>query len=348
MVGVSFVIPVRNGARWLDRVLTAIRSQTWTGPIEIIAIDDASTDDSAEILRRHEHDHRLTVLRGDGSGAAAAINRGILHAHHPLVAQVDQDVVICQTWVNTLVADLEDPAVAAAQGRYAPSVANRDPWSRVMALDLALRYDSLDSVTDHVCTGNTLYRRSALLAVGLFDESLGYGYDNDISYRLLDAGYTLVFNRRALSEHYWREGSTAYASQQYGFGYGRLELVRKHPGRVRGDAVSGLSMMLQAPLTASALGMAVMAAIASGVGSASTLPHALAIALAAMLAVDRLLAGARVAWRFRDVAGFWFLPVHFVRNLAWVTAMVAWSARLLTGSTRRPVHSMRPRPGASV
>ncbi len=87
---------------------------------------------------------------------------------------------------------------------------------------------------DHVCTGNTVYRAEALARVGLLDESLGYGYDNDLSYRLGAAGYALAFCRDARSRHRWREGLAGYLTQQYGFGYGRLDVVAAHPDRVGG------------------------------------------------------------------------------------------------------------------
>jgi hypothetical protein len=101
--------------------------------------------------------------------------------------------------------------------------------------------------------GNTAYRVSALAAIGFFDESLGYGYDNDVSYRLRAAGYRLVMCPDARSIHQWRDGWRAYFRQQYGFGYGRLDLVAKHRRRVAGDDVSPLSMMLHAPLFGTAL-----------------------------------------------------------------------------------------------
>jgi len=390
MMGVSFVIPVRNGGRWLDSVLTSIRAQTWPGPFEIIAIDDGSTDDSAAILSRHQSLGDMRVLRGDGAGAAAAINRGVRAAVHPLIAQVDQDVVLSPTWVARLVEAFGDPQVAAAQGRYVPNSdayhegsvplrkqgqtphasvplrdqgqtthgsvllreqrqtpqwgqAPQDIWSRVMALDLALRYRRLPPTTNHVCTGNSVYRRSALLEVGLFDEGLGYGYDNDVSYRLVGAGYRLAFCHDAGSVHHWREGVVDYARQQYGFGYGRLNLLARHPQRVAGDNVSGLSMMLQGPATALAVAAGAIAVAAVAADAPWVVPASVALSLVAVLIAERFAAGLWAAVLFRDPAGLGFVPVHAVRNLAWVAAMTAWTARTLFGVRSRPVHSMRPR-----
>ena len=80
-----------------------------------------------------------------------------------------------------------------------------------------------------------MYRADALRELGLFDERLGYGYDNDMSYRLQDAGFVSCSVREATSITTGGTRSRAISSQQYGFGYGRLELVAKHPRRFAGD-----------------------------------------------------------------------------------------------------------------
>ena len=126
--------------------------------------------------------------------------------------------------------------------------------ARVAGMDLEQRYAAIgEGPTNHVCTGNSAYRAEALHKAGLFDESFGYGYDNDMSYRLMRAGYALRFCPGAKSVHHWRETLRGYLAQQYGQGYGRLDIVWKHPGWVAGDAVSPSMMMAHAPLMAAAL-----------------------------------------------------------------------------------------------
>jgi hypothetical protein len=338
----SVVLPVRNGARWLEDVLAAIRAARHDGPLEIVAVDDGSTDGSRDILARHAAAGRLTLLDGPRRGAAAALNLGIRAAAHPFIAQIDQDVVIGPDWIERLLEPLAGPGVAAAQGHYLPAP-DAGPWARVMGLDLRQRYDALGPWTNHVCTGNSIYRTSALLDVGLFDESLGYGYDNDLSYRLTAAGYRLAFRPDATSTHYWREGLVGYAKQQYGFGYGRLDLVARHRGRVGGDDVSRLPMMLHAPLMAAALALALAAAGTWAIGRSPALPLAGAAAIVAALALERFVAGARAAAAFNDPAGWWFAPAHLVRDAAWASAIAAWSLGRLGGARPRPSDSMRPR-----
>jgi cellulose synthase/poly-beta-1,6-N-acetylglucosamine synthase-like glycosyltransferase len=338
-------VPVHNGATWLTRVLDAILAQADGRPMEVIVIDDGSRDRSREILERYAATGSVVVLEGAGRGPAAAINLGIRHASYPIVFQVDQDVVLHPGWMAMLSSELEDGRVAAAQGYYqAPD--NGSLWSRVMGLDLEQRYARIEKRdVDHVCTGNTAYRADALRAVGLFDEALGYGYDNDISYRLTRAGYRLVICRQATSTHEWRDDFRGYVRQQYGFGYGRIDLVFKHRGRLSGDDVSPVHMMLHAPLMAVGIvaGGAALALALAPLGHPSTLATWLSAGIILALAVERCVAGARAAARFRDPAGLLFAPVHLVRDVAWTAAIASWIVRRVSGRISRPGHSMHPR-----
>jgi hypothetical protein len=177
--------------------------------------------------------------------------------------------------------------------------------------------------------------------VGLFDEGFGYGYDNDMSYRLRAAGYRLVFCPAARSTHRWRESGSGYLAQQFGVGYGRLDLIAKHPGRVRGDDVSRTGMILHAlGMTGAVLGLG--GAGAAALAGASPAPWALpALAVVGALGLERVVAGCRAARRFRDPAALAFAPVHLLRDLAWVAALAVWTGHRLARRPRRPIHSMR-------
>jgi glycosyltransferase involved in cell wall biosynthesis len=77
---VSVVLPVYNAAPFLDQALLSIRGQTLKD-IEIICIDDGSTDESQSILERHaKQDNRLTVHRQSNRGAGTARNKGLKEA----------------------------------------------------------------------------------------------------------------------------------------------------------------------------------------------------------------------------------------------------------------------------
>lgn len=339
---VSVVVPVCNGARWLPDVLAAIRADLRDRRHEILVVDDGSDNASAAICARLG-DPDLRLVDGPRRGAAAAVNAGLRLARFDLVAQIDQDVIIRPGWFDVLIDALRNPQVAAAQGWYITDPA-APALARVMGMDLEQRYARIaGGGTDHVCTGNVLWRLDAVRHVGLLDESLGYGYDNDLSYRLTAAGYRLVICREATSLHRWRDGIGGYLAQQYGFGYGRLDLVRKHRARVGGDAVSPAVMMAHPVVMTAALALLVGAALA-WLRAGAVMPWLLgAAALTMLLAGERAVAGLVAAGRWRDPAALLFPVVHLLRDVAWVVAMVRWTARRVVGAPWAPAHSMRPR-----
>lgn len=339
--GVSFVVPVRNSARWIESVLAAILAEDDGRPFEVIVVEDGSDDATPALVATiAAGDPRVRLVAGPRRGAAAALNAGLAVARQPLIAQVDHDVVLEPGWLATLSAELDDPAVAAAQGYYATDRAS-SLWARAAGYDLELRYAAIRGRdVDHVCTGNSVYRTSALAAVGGFDEDFGYAYDNRLSYRLHEAGWRLVFNPAARSRHAWREDLAGYLRQQYGQGYGRLDLVWRHRRRFTGDRVSGPLMVLHAPLM-----LAAVLATAAAMGAALLalpwqLPALVGAAILCLLAAERFVAALRAARLVGDPAALFMVPAHLLRDLAWAWAIVVWGWRRIRRRPPSPRHSM--------
>jgi glycosyltransferase involved in cell wall biosynthesis len=88
---ISVVIPAHNAARHLSATLRSVRDQTYRS-LEIIAVDDGSTDNTGQILERFaDEDRRMTVLRQNNLGVAAARNLAISHSRGGFVAPLDAD-----------------------------------------------------------------------------------------------------------------------------------------------------------------------------------------------------------------------------------------------------------------
>jgi glycosyltransferase involved in cell wall biosynthesis len=88
----SVVMPVWNGGKWLDRAIWSVRKQTM--PLfEFIIVDDGSTDNSLQIIKRHqERDRRIKCIHiKDNSGIVNALNIGIKSSHTPYIARMDAD-----------------------------------------------------------------------------------------------------------------------------------------------------------------------------------------------------------------------------------------------------------------
>lgn len=338
--GVSFVVPVLNGARTLRRAISSIAAQRDGRPFEIIAIDDGSIDGSLQLLATLEHEGVLRLIYGERRGAAAAINAGIREAAHPIICQIDQDVILAPDWLAHVLAQFDDPDIAAVQGHYR-TAANAGFWARATGRDLEYRYSQIKGrFVDHVCTGNTAYRARALHHVGFLDDRLGYGYDNDLSYRLREAGYRLSFCREATSVHLWRDGMRGFLRQQFGVGYGRLDVIARHPRRVTGDDVSGTMMMLHAPAMLLALALCATATALAIAGHEWRWWLLAASAVIAALSIERFVAGITAHRRTGDRTALAFPVTHLLRDVAWSIAIVVWLARWLFNHERAPSHSM--------
>ena len=103
---VSIVMPVHNRARLLDLVLRRLTDNTTHPDVELIAVDDHSTDGSPELLRRWAESGRgprMRVIESPGRGAIDALNAGLQAAAGELCVQIDDDVTIeTPGWIESM------------------------------------------------------------------------------------------------------------------------------------------------------------------------------------------------------------------------------------------------------
>jgi glycosyltransferase involved in cell wall biosynthesis len=90
---VSVVIPCFNARRWIEATLASVEAQTWR-PLEIVVVDDGSTDGSGEYLEAQAAAGRLRLLRQANSGQPSAFNAGLRIASGEYVQFLDADDLI--------------------------------------------------------------------------------------------------------------------------------------------------------------------------------------------------------------------------------------------------------------
>lgn len=194
----SVVIPARDAAHWLPRALASIGAAP---EIEILVVDDGSTDGTAALLARFgAADPRLLVLPGPGRGPAAARNAAIAVARAPLVAFLDAD----DRWrLDKLAAQMELHAARPGLGfsftdyrHVTAEGGDRGPcfgfWGRFSARHagqaggFVLAADAMAQLfAENVVGTSTVIARTDLLrALGGFDETLRQGEDWDLWLRL--------------------------------------------------------------------------------------------------------------------------------------------------------------------
>ncbi len=88
---ISIIVPVYNTVKWLERCIASIRNQTWQN-LEIIIVDDGSTDGSGDLAERlAKEDQRIKVFHKENGGASTARNLGIAKAEGEYIGFVDSD-----------------------------------------------------------------------------------------------------------------------------------------------------------------------------------------------------------------------------------------------------------------
>jgi len=115
---VSVIIPCRNGAAWLGEAIESCLGQSWTR-LEIIVVDDASTDGSRDVARRYEG-RGVIALDSPRRGASAARNVGLEHLHGDFVQFLDADDVLDRDKIRVQIERLAvAPDGAIASGAWA-------------------------------------------------------------------------------------------------------------------------------------------------------------------------------------------------------------------------------------
>lgn len=214
---IDVIIPNYNGAALLPVCLEALRRQT-RRDFTITVVDDASTDQSVDLLRSRFPE--VTVLQlAQNCGLAKAINRAIAATHHEYTVLLNNDTEADNNWLAALVGALEahpDYAFAASKLRLYDrrSVlhsagdgyhANGLPFNRgVWEVDHG-QYDGSVDVFGP-CAGAAAYRRTALEVLAangqVFDEDLFmYCEDVDLNIRARLAGMRTLFVPEAVVYH---------------------------------------------------------------------------------------------------------------------------------------------------
>jgi glycosyltransferase involved in cell wall biosynthesis len=170
MPRLSIIIPVFNRAHCISRALASVREQ-WVGDFELIIGDDASTDDTWEVVRREFPSARLARLEVN-SGAAAARNAALRIATGEFLAFLDSD----DEWLpGKMAAQLgfleKHPEVAACACSHV--FCRRDSLRRDVRVENPADWRvALHAGQWFHGASTPLVRRSVLDSVGLLDESL--------------------------------------------------------------------------------------------------------------------------------------------------------------------------------
>lgn len=202
----SVVVPVYNAEKTIPKCFDSILSQE-LGDLELIAVDDGSTDRSGGICDEFQkRDPRVTVVRASHGGVSGARNAGLRAARGACVGFVDSDDFIDESFFGilyeTLRASGSDMAVAAIKVYDAQGV-ERSAWNMA---DTVLNFEHLNQdlfaefVEKFLLFGpcNKLYRSNIIRESGaFFDPAFSFGEDLLFNLRYLRQAKTVAITERA-------------------------------------------------------------------------------------------------------------------------------------------------------
>jgi len=198
MKKVSLYIPCYNVEGFIKECLESIFRQTY--PIdEILIIDDGSNDRTAEIASRYPV---RIIKHKENKGLAASRNTAFKEARNEFVASVDADCVLRPDWLEQLIKNFTGDKIAGLGGmlieRYTLSAA--DKW-RVAHMSQHWGDDCIEN-PPFLYGNNTVFKKGALKSVGFYNKIFKNNYEDvDLSMRLSESGFILMYNPKAKVEH---------------------------------------------------------------------------------------------------------------------------------------------------
>jgi mycofactocin system glycosyltransferase len=237
---VAVVIPVKDRAAGLDRLLAALRADPDTASAPIVVVDDGSADPQAPAAVAQRHGAQL-LRHAASRGPAAARNAGLAAVSTEFVAFLDSDCVPRPGWLATLRAPLADPALAVVAPRIVAlhRAGPLGPYEAIAsALDMGAHPAPVRprSTVSYVPSAALLARRVAL--GGGFDEAMPVAEDVDLVWRLAARGWRVRYDPRAEVAHDHPDRIGTWLRRRARYGTGAALLAARHGAAVAPVVVS--------------------------------------------------------------------------------------------------------------
>ncbi len=208
---ISVLLPFYNAAVTLDETLHSIRQQTFTD-YELVAVDDGSSDSSAEIVRNHaREDQRIRLLQPGRQGVVGAMNSALAAARAAIVARMDADDLMAPTRLERqyqLLSEQPQLAAVGSQVRLFPEDDIQGGFHEYVRWQNACvsAHDIADEIYVElpIAHPSLMFRRDIVLILGGYRDG-PFPEDYDMLLRLHHAGHAMAKVAEVLL--HWRESS---------------------------------------------------------------------------------------------------------------------------------------------
>lgn len=231
----TILVPAHNEGPGIEGAIQSLLELNYPF-LEILVINDGSTDDTAARARRWAGRYRNAVLRvidtGENIGKAQALNLGIKNARHEFIVCMDGDSRLDSQSVMRGIAHFADESVAAVAGNV--KIINRNNFltrlqslEYIEGLNLVRRAQGYFQCVNIIPGPMGFFRRSILEEVGGY-ESDTFAEDCDLTVKILSRGYFINYEPEAVSWTEAPESINGLITQRYRWTRGILQSLRKH------------------------------------------------------------------------------------------------------------------------
>ena len=225
--GITVVVPSYNCADYLAAALESVVNQTifdW----QLIVIDDGSTDNTRAVVSPFLDDARIQYLYQENRGLPAARNAGIRETNSEFVAFLDADDALREDALQVMSLRMRQSSASWCL----TDILKRRPERDSVERSQIPRSDFMMAILrDDFIRRGMFFRRSSLVAVGMYDETMRYREDWDLNIRMFLHGEPFVYVPKPLYLYSWREGSITTGSRGRMLNYTE-KLLRKHHKRL--------------------------------------------------------------------------------------------------------------------
>ena len=235
---VSVVLPVLNEESHLANAVNSILSQDYAGTLEIILALGPSKDKTDEIAQRlASSDPRITLVDNPSGRTAAGLNAAINKSKNPVIVRVDAHAELQKNYISLAIDVMKSSGAVNVGGIMGAE--GKSAFEKTVA---AAMRSSLGVGASRFHTGgeagfvDTVYLgvfiRSAVIAIGGFDERFIRAQDWELNYRLRQAGGKIFFDPRLHVTYRPRSSVKALAKQYFEYGRWRRVVSRRHQGTI--------------------------------------------------------------------------------------------------------------------
>ena len=234
--GVSVVLPILNEERFLQHAIEAILEQQYPGEFEVILALGPSKDRTSAIAEElRAKDSRVVLVNSPTGRTAAGLNLAIQKARFDIICRIDGHAEISPTYILDAVTIMEETGAVNVGGIMA--AVGKTPFEGAVATAMRsplgvggarFHIGGKAGPADTVYLG--VFKKSALVNAGLYDERFTRAQDWELNYRLRQSGGVIWFDPRLVVTYRPRPTLKALAKQYFEYGRWRHAVVRTHKG----------------------------------------------------------------------------------------------------------------------